>query len=117
MKTPYLYILGAVAIVVMAIIMLFVEKESFIPTMDRTSNPMLIKFYIYPSLRLLKQAHPEAEQLEKGDKVYGFATWYEDEQDVNECQLHIVKPQHIDDEITLTWGHELLHCVYGLYHQ
>lgn len=117
MKTPHLYILGAVAIIAWILVMLFVEEEPFVSTMDRSSNPMLVNFHVYPSLRLLKQAHPEVEELKDGDQVYGFATWYEDEQGVNECQLHLVKPQYIDDEITLTWGHELLHCVYGLYHQ
>lgn len=33
------------------------------------------------------------------------------------CELFIVRPNRIDDQHTLTLGHEFLHCIYGRYHK
>ena len=34
----------------------------------------------------------------------------------NKCEIVIYEPKGIDDEATLTLGHELMHCLYGDYH-
>ena len=34
----------------------------------------------------------------------------------NKCEIIIYEPIKIDDEATLTLGHELMHCLYGDYH-
>lgn len=34
----------------------------------------------------------------------------------NKCEIIIYKPKRVDDEATLTLGHELMHCLYGDYH-
>jgi len=34
----------------------------------------------------------------------------------NICEVYALKPRRIDDQRTMTIGHELLHCLYGRYH-
>ena len=35
----------------------------------------------------------------------------------NRCEIIIYEPKKVDDEATLTLGHELMHCLYGDYHE
>lgn len=34
----------------------------------------------------------------------------------NKCEIIIYRPRRVDDKATLTLGHELMHCLYGDYH-
>ena len=37
---------------------------------------------------------------------------------VKRCDIYVVRPAGAKDyDIQLTWGHELMHCIYGLYHK
>lgn len=37
---------------------------------------------------------------------------------VRRCDIYVVRPKHATDyNQQETWGHELMHCVYGLYHK
>lgn len=33
------------------------------------------------------------------------------------CHIYVRRPSNIDDEATLTLGHEILHCIDGKYHK
>jgi len=109
---------GALILAIVAIALLPKDTNKFTAEFDRTGSPMLITFVIYESQRELQKALADQLNVKQIDgKAYGFAQWYKKEDDVNVCILHLLKPNRIDDEITLTWGHELAHCAYGLYHK
>lgn len=94
------------------------RKPQFIAEFDRTNSPMLVTFVIYDSQYDLQKALADQLDVKRIEgKAYGFAQWYKNEKDINVCVLHLLKPKSIDDEITLTWGHELAHCAYGTYHK
>lgn len=33
------------------------------------------------------------------------------------CEVHVRRIDGVDDDVTMTWGHELMHCIYGRYHR
>ena len=55
---------------------------------------------------------------------WGFAAWSEQrtpdgiliETDKNSCVIHTFQPKRQNDQLVRTMGHELLHCIYGSYH-
>jgi hypothetical protein len=57
---------------------------------------------------------------------WGFAAWNEfRDREGNtvelpgeqyRCTIHTFQPKRQDDQLVLTMGHELLHCIYGSYH-
>jgi len=103
------------------------RKEEINKKFDRSGEPVVVTIYTYDSQRELDAAFREIHNIARGDDVdsrYGFARWHEwRDPEGNlveverECEVHIVKPEHVDDEATLTLGHELLHCLYGSYHE
>jgi hypothetical protein len=71
-----------------------------------------------------RELHDVPRNVEIAQRM-GFSMWpewmTEDGQtvDVNDklfCNIHTVEPNFVDDEATLTLGHEMLHCLYGSYH-
>jgi len=54
-------------------------------------------------------------------KPEGLAAWSLDKNDtsvMNKCDVYVVKPTSVNDHSQMTtWGHELVHCVYGTYHK
>jgi hypothetical protein len=115
-------VLGVVAAVAAIAALLYFGDhdvgEKVVEEFDRTDRPLILNFVVYDSQREMEAAHKKQLGVrDLGGRSYGFAVWYEDETGSNECTLHVMKPQTVDDEITLTWGHELAHCVYGLYHE
>lgn len=102
------------------------RKEPIEKKLDRTGQPIQITTFVYSSQRELDAAFAARHSNENDPHSrYGFAIWYEwrdadgnlvekDEEKV--CEIHILEPKYIDDEATLTLGHEMLHCLYGSYH-
>lgn len=45
----------------------------------------------------------------------GWSAWSVDPP--YQCEIHVVPPKYIDDEETLTLGHEMSHCLYGSFHK
>lgn len=43
--------------------------------------------------------------------------WRNEEQNIAYCDIWMVRPSEVDDEHTLTLGHEVLHGVYGNFHK
>lgn len=105
------------------------KKEPIEKSFDRTEKPITTVVYTYSSQRALDEAFRVIHNISRGQEVdarHGFAIWDEwrDQQgnvvDVEEeltCEIHILEPKHIDDEPTLTLGHEMIHCLYGSYHE
>jgi hypothetical protein len=105
------------------------RKEPIEKKIDRTGKPITVTTYVYSTQRQLDEAFRAIHNIPRGEDVdsrYGFARWQEwrdgagnvieiDEQLT--CELHILDPKYVDDEATLTLGHEMIHCLYGSYHE
>jgi hypothetical protein len=99
------------------------------PTMDRTDKDIQIRVIFHETSDSLEEAYRLANKLPERTPVpeqWGFAAWNEwrdrqgnsidnpDEQ--YRCTIHAFQPTRQTDQRVLTLGHELLHCVYGSYH-
>lgn len=55
------------------------------------------------------------------DEVDGLAQWVHPKGDltkVKRCEIYVVEPSGVRDYSTMqTWGHELVHCMYGSFHK
>ena len=55
------------------------------------------------------------------DEVDGLAQWVHPKNDltkVKRCEIYVVEPSGVKDYNTMeTWGHELVHCMYGSFHK
>lgn len=56
----------------------------------------------------------KSEVWEYGEGIQGQALYSPND---NKCEIVIYEPKNVDDEATLTLGHELMHCLYGNYHK
>lgn len=117
----------------LTLLILFVScspESNIKPTMDRTDSEISITLIFYPNKSSLDDAYRIANKLHKNDPVpdqWGFAEWNEmRDADGNllelpkeqyACVVHTYQPQRQNDRYVLTMGHELLHCVYGSYHE
>ena len=54
--------------------------------------------------------------VDDDEQIEGCALFMRYQNGTSDCEVNIVQPKYVDDEHTLTLGHEVLHCVYGLYH-
>lgn len=98
------------------------------PTMDRTGLPIVTTTYYYDSVEEVMAAYREFYDISKHKdipRIFGFAVWPEwvnvdgnSVELVDElwCQIHSIRPVKIEDQGTLTHGHEGVHCVLGNYH-
>ena len=76
----------------------------------------VISFESEPEMHKYFQKH----KLQK-KKVLGMAVWDVDTNDpdiVYGCTIYVVDPKGLTDSNRFeTWGHELVHCVYGSFHK
>lgn len=103
--------------------------EKIQPTLDRTEYPITVTVYFYNSQADLMGRYRELHNLGPRDevpKLWGFARWPQwqdqsgtavEQPELFSCDIHSMKPKIVDDTATLTLGHELLHCIWGSYHQ
>jgi hypothetical protein len=100
------------------------------PTMDRTEQEILIRVVLHPDGNSLEEAYREVNNLPARTPVpeqWGFAAWNEwRDRDGNPvdnpgeqywCIIHAIEPKRQADQRVLTLGHELLHCIYGSFHE
>lgn len=105
-------------------------RESIKPTIDREGQPISVQIYFYGTPQQVTHKYREIHGISPDDVVAlrdGFAIWPEwrDTETGNsielaeefDCEVHTARPTHVDDQATLILGHEILHCVYGLYHR
>jgi hypothetical protein len=99
------------------------------PTMDRTEQDIKIRVVFHENSDSLEEAYRKANNLPARTPVpeqWGFAAWNEwQDSDGNYidlpdqeywCTIHAFQPTRQTDQRVLTLGHELLHCVYGSFH-
>ena len=95
--------------------------ESKIPTFDRTGEIMSVQIITYDNYADLNRAYYKFnKEKANGPKVpegvrVGWSAW--SVSSPYQCVMHVKKSQYVDDAETVTWGHELQHCVYGEYHK
>lgn len=82
-------------------------KEEF----NRDSQELRLTVHTYSNERELNKNVPNPAKGLNGQAVYA----HED----NICDIHIKKNKTVklDDNYALTLGHELMHCLYGDYHE
>lgn len=89
------------------------RKPSFYPEWDSNHSQLMITYKLYET----EGEMLEALQMRLGYAVvdiHGMAIMSADD---NICEVYALVPKRIDDQRTLTIGHESLHCVYGRYHE
>jgi hypothetical protein len=102
------------------------------PTMDRTNQDIRIRVIFHETQVSLEEAYRIANNLPSRTPVpeqWGFAAWnqWRDPRTGNFidiippgqeywCNIHAFRPKNQADQRVLTLGHELLHCVYGSFH-
>lgn len=85
---------------------------------NRSGKPITITVYEYNSYKEVSDAlakfQKDLNQPVTKETSLGWSGW--DREEPFECVIHIKPPKRIDDEDTLTLGHEMSHCLYGSYH-
>ena len=68
------------------------------------------------SIKILNPARFKVETQNWSPILKGEAVYY---REGNDCQILIkrTKTLKVDDKVTLTLGHEVMHCLYGDYHK
>ena len=131
MKMPVL-ILCALSVVLLLLLSSCEQQgEKVEPTLDRTGEPVQVTVYFYPSSREVTAMYRRLHNIPRGNPMpehLGFAMWPEwrngegeptdrPPDQSYECEVHTVQPRVVNDNATMTLGHELLHCLYGSYHR
>lgn len=102
------------------------QRPDIAPVFDRTGQPIVVTVYLYNTVGEVTAEYARRHGRRPGITVQGFAVWpqWQDTSgaqlsraDQYECEIHSVRPRIIDGEDTTTLGHELLHCLWGNYHQ
>jgi hypothetical protein len=83
------------------------------PTMDRSGQIQQIKVVVHPSFADVNRAYDKYSGVDMPE-VYGWSGWSKDLP--GQCEIHVTKPRFLGTHVVETWGHELMHCVYGSYH-
>jgi hypothetical protein len=83
------------------------------PQFDRSAVVQQIVVYVHPDYQDVNDALDKYAREDRPE-VYGWSTWYIDGK--GRCEIHVIKPDHLHTKPVETWGHELMHCVYGSYH-
>jgi hypothetical protein len=89
-------------------------KESNInPEWDRQGQEIVTVSKFYDNKHQLHSALEKRLGRDIDPGLVGLAIMSPND---NFCEIFSLKPNRIDDDATLTYGHEALHCVYGRYH-
>lgn len=118
-----------VKIAVVAVLVGCAPNSNINKTIDRTEKEIIITVKFYENRIQLEDAYREANNLGKNVEIpeqWGFAQWNSWRNAAGEyidlpgeeyrCDIHTFRPKRIDDQAVVTLGHELLHCIYGSYH-
>jgi len=91
-------------------------------TFDRTGKAITITVTLYANqsdIDRMCRTEPSCRAAIEADRE-GFAVWNElsngEEPDNLTCNIHAQTPRKREDARTTFLGHELLHCVWGSYH-
>lgn len=89
------------------------KDEAIVPEWDYTGQQIQLTVHVFATIREKHRAI-EARGYAVDPSLAGFAIMSPSD---TVCEIFIVRPKNIDDENTLTLGHEVLHCLYGRYHK
>jgi len=108
------------------------QSSNIKPTIDRVGQEMTVKVFFYPDSESLEEAYRKVNNLSEIVPVpeqWGFAQWnewrspegiyIEPETPRYWCNIYVIQSKRQGDQnpvTLLTLGHELLHCLYGSYH-
>lgn len=122
MRSNINYLL-AVAFVLMLGLSSCGDQNQFGRPLKQTHN---LNGQVFPLEVMVFESEPELHRylmkhkIEK-KKVLGLARWTilkNDPSTVTDCTIYVVRPKGLDDSNRFeTWGHELVHCVYGSFHE
>ena len=97
-------------------------RPSFSGDIDRSAQSVETRVYIYKNKREITKAFKASISTNKekllGDNslIDGWAEWTSKKP--YKCNIHVIKPRSMGSKNTIdTWGHEMLHCIYGDYHR
>lgn len=126
-KNFAIFLLSAVA-TAMLIVACEPSGRSVEKLLNREGKPIKVTVHFYDTQAQVTAKYRELHDVPKNVEIaprMGFSMWPEwmtedgESVDVDEklfCDIHTVEPKVVDDEATLTLGHEMLHCLYGSYH-
>lgn len=77
---------------------------------DFVRTDVRVKVNVYSDLSSLHEGIKEYPNVDTDSVRLGLAVW----DNTNTCEIHVVEPKNSED--IDTWGHELMHCVYGNWH-
>lgn len=118
-------LLGAIILLTSLLLKGCEQGEQIVPTFDRTGSVVNVTVEIYDTVRQVQDHYRQVHKLPRSHDLtglQGFAVWYEwpsgkPENTEYTCDIHVAQPHRVDDNNTLTLGHEFLHCIYGSYHR
>jgi hypothetical protein len=110
-------------LIVMCVISCTSDESAIEGSIDRVGEEIRVTVHFYDDNRAIRQHYAAVNGISYRNtpaNIQGFAVWHEwIEEPANVghfCTIHTLRPKRIDDNNTLTLGHELLHCLYGTYH-
>lgn len=113
-----------ISLIVLSLTSCDTRKESVEGSIDRAGQEIRTTVHFHENSVDLKLAYAEVHgikphQVPSG--LAGFAVWsewlFEEPENAEyDCIIHTVEPRRVNDNNTLTLGHEMLHCLYGSYH-
>lgn len=113
------YTIGAYAVILLLLTALALSscdqtgKSNINPEWDRNNQELSITIKLYDTQKEMNTALSERLGTPIDPNTLGKAIMSPND---NVCEVFSVRPKRIDDQKTMTLGHEVLHCVYGRYH-
>jgi hypothetical protein len=111
--------LGIIIFLTAIILVSCSDNKSTIPQTHNAENQdFIVNVMTFESESALNK-YIEENNLETR-QVQGLARWLitTESKVVKRCDIYVVKPKSSRDNSTFTtWGHELVHCIYGSFHK
>jgi len=90
-----------------------IPDEPIVKQRDFTGMIIPIKVIIHPSDEHLNKAYNVFYGVQYEPLIWG---WYGIRKGV--CEIHVIELKSVNNDPRMqAWGHELAHCLYGLYHK
>jgi hypothetical protein len=110
-------------IIVLCVVSCSSDEPTLNGSIDRVGEEIRVTVHFHDDNTTIRQLYALTNNISyrnTSPNLKGFAIWHEwsvEPMNVEyECIIHTLRPRRIDDDNTLTLGHELLHCLYGTYH-
>lgn len=87
---------------------------------DQSNQPITVIVITYPGEKELAESYWKflGKELKDDKVIKGYSIWSRQGDTNLTCEIHVINPSNADDDDRMeTWGHELVHCVYGRFHK